>query len=162
MTKYIPPHARNFQEKKTENVLEEINFPELIDTKKREKCNLDFASILKGELEDEKKCNVKPGYVRLYFVENKIMKEWGPEDTRYREFKENEGLRQQKIINNMIKRWQNYRDEQNELYSDRSEFWNKASLLDITNDNDSDSDIDNYEEDYLEEISDTDSESEND
>ena len=56
----------------------------------------------------------------------------------------------------MIKRWQKYRDEQNDLYSDRSEFWNKASLLDITDDNESD--LDDYE-DYLDN---SESESDND
>ena len=35
---------------------------------------------------------------------------------------------------NMIERWQKFRDEQNELLSDSSPFWNMQSLLDFSDD----------------------------
>lgn len=155
MSKYIPPHCRNSKEQE-KYVLKENNFPALVDIKKSEDSTLNFACMLKGETEVTNKSNVKAGYVRLYFKGNKIMKEFGPEDSTYIEYKEDEIIRKQKIIINMIKRWQKYRDEQNDLYSDRSEFWNKASLLDITDDNESD--LDDYE-DYLDN---SESESDND
>jgi len=76
---------------------------------------------------------VEPGFIRWKY--NNKLQTWTREDGCMKEMEDNMNKHninmRQKKQKALIKRWQEYRDIQNELLTDRSPFWNTSCILSI-------------------------------
>lgn len=133
---------REIKEKTKEkfSILTEESFPSLNNEKIVKKENtLNFAGVAKHEekkSEKKKEKTVAPGWVVLSKDKktNKVIINYGPETENMKKIKVMNMKREQdkcnKIFNQMILRWQEYRDIDIEFLGDRSEFYGLPSLLD--------------------------------
>ena len=121
----------------------EEQFPTLGDNKNVPQQNMENPQItyknkIKAVFEKrrEKKKTIAPGIIQWSY--NETTNVWTRKEGcmhAVHEIKETEEYyKVLYAITNMIERWQKFRDEQNELLSDRSPFWNERSLLDFSDD----------------------------
>lgn len=145
--KYQDPAPWISTEKKTNiNRLDnsEEQFPTLGDGNPVPQQNMDCPEItyknkIKSLFEkrrEKKRTIVAPGIIQWSY--NDTTKAWTRKEGCMQEVYEiketEEYYRVLYDITNMIERWQKFRDEQNELLSDSSPFWNMQSLLDFSDD----------------------------
>ena len=95
------------------------------------------------EVEDEKENTIKEGWVRLIKYNNKIKIEYGPQKEKPIYYEEEFHDRAQRHLYHLVVRWQNERDDKNELLGDMSPYWNEPSLLEPL-----DEDLYDSEEEY--------------
>ena len=102
--------------------------------------NLDnsYANVSKPIVSvSKKKDEVKPGWVNINFVDNKINYKRNTQIKKtYDEIKTSNGLDdgQHCKLENMVLRWETYRNNENEMYGENSLFWHEKSLLDPLSD----------------------------
>lgn len=121
--------------------------------------NLDnsYANVAKPFVSVSKKQNqVKPGWVNINFVDNKINYTRNAENKNTEdEVKASNGLDDGQYckLENMVLRWETYRNNENEMYGESSLFWHEKSLLDPLSD-DCYSDTDESDESSIEAMDD--------
>ena len=120
--------------------------------------NVDFASLFKKK--EKKVCDVKRGWVKISRVNNKSVFKLGNKTKKYyiRKTDNTDADKKQAIIvnatfDNLVERWQNERDEMNEVMEDWSPYWNEKDLREPLSDNeyessDTEDDYDNNYNDY--------------
>ena len=100
----------------------------------------------------KKKDEVKPGWVNINFVDNKINYTRNTQNEKTDdEQKMTNGLDEDQHLKlkNMVLSWEMYRNNQNEMYGESSMFWHEKSLLDPLSD-DCYSDAEESEESSIE------------
>lgn len=147
-------NKNNFQNKNTKttktNVIPFSNnmqaFPSLSGTDNKKNNtnttsnNLDnsYANVAKPIVSVSKKKNqVKPGWVNINFVDNKINYTTNNQNKNTDdEVKHTNGLDEEQHckLKNMVLRWETYRNNENEMYGESSVFWHEKSLLDPLSD----------------------------
>ncbi len=173
-SKYIPPNKRrNGRKNKVDNNSfnnDTKNFPELSSSsysKSKENTkedSINFASLFKKK--EKKVYDVKPGWVKITRNNKKKVFKYGKSTKKYYINKtENmdedtkQALLINKTLNNLIERWQNERDEINDVFEQWSPYWNEKNLREPLSDNeyetsdeeqeyDNDTEYDEYDE-YL-------------
>lgn len=93
-----------------------------------------YANVTKPTLSVPKENDIKPGWVNINFVNNKIKYTRNPQYKNEKtnvEDKPMNGLdKDQKIkLDNIVMRWEAYRSLENEMYEEGSVFWHEKSLL---------------------------------
>ena len=104
----------------------------------------------------KKKDEVKPGWVNINFVDNKINYTRNTQNKKTDdEQKMTNGLddEQHCKLKNMVLRWETHRNNENEMYGESSVFWHEKSLLDPLSD-DCYSDTEESEESSIEAMDD--------
>ena len=104
----------------------------------------------------KKKDEVKPGWVNINFVDNKINYTRNTQNKKTDdEQKMTNGLddEQHWKLKNMVLRWETHRNNENEMYGESSVFWHEKSLLDPLSD-DCYSDTEESEESSIEAMDD--------
>jgi hypothetical protein len=174
--KYLPPNKRNGSKNNgsknnvDNNTFKNDNkyFPLLTSSSgskdkntnsmKTPNVNVDFASLFKKK--EKKVCDVKRGWVKISRVNNKSVFKSGNKTRKYyirKTDKIDEDKKQSVIVNatfnNLVERWQNDRDEMNEVMEDWSPYWNEKDLREPLSDNeyessDTEDDCDSYYNDY--------------
>tara|TARA_B100000902_G_scaffold287283_1_gene273452 strand:+ start:4894 stop:5610 length:717 start_codon:yes stop_codon:yes gene_type:complete len=167
-SKYIPPSKRQIKridrEKTFDNNIK--NFPLLNSSSKQKensninnssKTNMDFVSLFNKK--KSKKSDVKRGWVKLSRVNNKTVFKEGGSTNKYRirnmkniDENKNQNVIIKETFNNLIERWQNERDEMNEVMEQWSPYWNIKDLREPLSDNEyetSENDED-YENEFTE------------
>ena len=140
---YVPPHKRNttnlFRNKQPKFTLVHAAFPELNTSTLVEETTMNFKEKIEQELPKIYKSNkdVEPGFIRWKY--NNKLQTWTRKDGCMKETEDNMRehdlfIQQEKQIA-LINRWQDYRDIQNELLTDRSPFWNMPHILSNTEEN---------------------------
>tara|TARA_Y100000741_G_scaffold364882_1_gene357506 strand:+ start:1338 stop:1994 length:657 start_codon:yes stop_codon:yes gene_type:complete len=116
-----------------------------------------YANVAKPFVPVSKKQNqVKPGWVNINFVDNKINYTRNTENKKPDvEVKTSNGLDEEQHckLKNMVLRWETYRNNENEMYGESSVFWHEKSLLDPLSD-DCYSDTDDSDESSIEAMDD--------
>ena len=116
-------------------------FPELAtrDVKTRE-TNMNFANAAKPVI-TKKEEEVKKGWVKITKHNNKIKYTYNSSDKLEEKTKEphienTNGLdyEQQNKLHEIVMRWEEYRNNQNEMYEEASPYWHEKSLLDPLSD----------------------------
>ena len=118
-------------------------FPELatLDVKTRE-TNMNFANAAKPVIAKKEK-EVKKGWVKITKHNNKIKYTYNssekPEEKpkeSHIETEETVGLdyKQQNKLQELVMKWEDYRNDQNEMYEETSPYWHEKSLLDPLSD----------------------------
>ena len=103
---------------------------------------LNFAKAAKPIINDSvKKEDVKEGWVKInYGANNKIKYTYSKKDKKLpinsNNLTTNKGMddEQYNMLENMVIRWEEYREHQNQMYEERSPFWNEKSLLEPLSD----------------------------
>ena len=171
--KYVPPNKRNGSKNNVDNnTFKNDNkyFPLLTscsgskdkntNSMKSPNVNMDvdFASLFKKK--EKKVCDVKRGWVKISRVNNKSVFKLGNKTRKYyiRKTENTDADKKQAIIvnatfDNLVERWQNERDEMNEVMEDWSPYWNEKDLREPLSDNeyessDTEDDYDNNYNDY--------------
>ena len=113
--------------------------------------DVDFASLFKKK--EKKICDVKRGWVKISRVNNKSVFKLGNKTRKYyiRKTENTDADKKQAIIvnatfDNLVERWQNERDEMNEVMEDWSPYWNEKDLREPLSDNEYESS--DTEDDY--------------
>ena len=102
---------------------------------------------------------LKRGWVKISKVNNKTVFKYGKKTRKYIRKTDNMNEDEKYAIivnatfNNLVERWQNERDEMNEVMEDWSPYWNEKDLREPLSDNeyestDSEDDYDNDYDDY--------------
>ena len=177
--KYIPPNKRrNGSKNNVDNNTfnnDTKNFPELSSSsysKSKENTkedSINFASLFKKK--EKKVYDVKPGWVKITRNNNKKVFKYGKPTKKYcinntenMDEDTKQALLINKTLNNLIERWQNERDEKNDVFEQWSPYWNEKDLREPLSDNEYetsdeeqeyDNDITEYDE-YDEYLSDYD------
>jgi len=135
--KYLPPNKRN-NENESNIIINNKNFPELVSNTKNiinKNSNIDFASLFRKK--EKKIQKVKPGWVKISKINNQTLFEYGKQKVQTKTI--DEETEQKILINitldNLIERWQNERDELNEVLGDSSPYWNERNLREPLSDN---------------------------
>lgn len=136
------------------------NFPSILSENKIKNIEQNNEGSYKEKIkilfENRKKQNetLKPGMIQWKY--NKKENTWTERRGCMRDIELKEKIecynRINRRIDNMISKWQKYRDDQNELLLDRSPFWNEPSLHDPVIDDYDDYDYYDYyedDEDYI-------------
>ena len=164
--KYVPPNKRNGSKNNVDNnTFKNDNkyFPLLTscsgskdkntNSMKSPNVNMDvdFASLFKKK--EKKICDVKRGWVKISRVNNKSVFKLGNKTRKYyiRKTENTDADKKQAIIvnatfDNLVERWQNERDEMNEVMEDWSPYWNEKDLREPLSDNEYESS--DAEDDY--------------
>ena len=134
---YLPPNKRN-NENESNIIINNKNFPELVSNTKNiinKNSNIDFASLFRKK--EKKIQKVKPGWVKISKINNQTLFEYGKQKVQTKTI--DEETEQKNLINitldNLIERWQNERDELNEVLGDSSPYWNERNLREPLSDN---------------------------
>lgn len=168
--KYIPPNKRNNKKNVNNNSFsnDKKNFPILTSSynlknkttnntnltpESEPKSNMNFASLFKKK-KDKKKYDVKPGWVKISKVNNKNVYKYGRVARNYYNFDNNNKMQNEVItntFNNLIERWQNEREELNEVFEQWSPYWNEKDLREPLSDNEYESSVndEDYENDSM-------------
>lgn len=118
-------------------------FPELAtrDVKTRE-TNMNFVNAAKPVI-TKKEEEVRKGWVNITKHNNKIKYTYNSSDKSEEKTKEPHveieetnclDYEQQNKLQEIVIRWEDYRNEQNEMYEEASPFWHEKSLLDPLSD----------------------------
>jgi len=162
--KYVPPNKRNGSKNNVDNnTFKNDNkyFPLLTSSSGSKdnnsnsmnlpNVNIDFASLFKKK--EKKVCDVKRGWVKISRVNNKSVFKLGNKTRKYyiRKTDNMDEDKKQAIIvkatfDNLVERWQNERDEMNEVMEDWSPYWNEKDLREPLSDNEYESS--DTEDDY--------------
>ncbi len=166
--KYVPPNMRNGRKNNVHNntFKNDIKHFPLLTSYSSSKdnntnnmnspnLNMNFSSLFKKK--EKKVCDVKQGWVKISRVNNKSEFKFGKKTRKYYIRKTDnidEDKKQAIIVNatfdNLVERWQNERDEMNEVLEEWSPYWNKKDLREPLSDNeyessDTEDDYDNNE-----------------
>jgi hypothetical protein len=169
--KYVPPNKRNGSKRNVDNNTfknDNKHFPLLTSSSESKdknsnsmnspNVNVDFSSLFKKK--EKKVCDVKRGWVKISRVNNKSVFKLGNKTRKYyiRKTNNTDADKKQAIIvnatfDNLVERWQNERDEMNEVMEDWSPYWNEKDLREPLSDNeyessDTEDDYDNNYNDY--------------
>ncbi len=114
---------RNSKLKKEIKVNDETEFPDLSRSIVKEKLILDYKNM--KEIEEQKE-KVKEGWVKIYYKDNKIVKEYGkvPHTKIKKKQEKNYQNEVQEVIKSMITRWE-YEDKLKENEIDYYYYYNK-------------------------------------
>ena len=149
-------------------------FPELstkeITTNETNSTHMNYAEVTKPVKCTIEKNEVQEGWVKMSLVNNKFVYSKNKNDVKREMDIRNiqipliNGLdnNQQNQLQDMVMRWENYRNNENEMYEEMSPFWHEKSLLDPLSDDcysessdideSSDEDIDEELEEYYDEL----------
>ena len=112
---------KNMFRKESDFVNRKMDFPELAPTVKQEETTLDYKNLKHIEKEEDKN-KIPDGWVKLYYKNGKIVKEYGRiwnAKPKYRE-SATEGFT--RVIGIMRERWEQH-NEDNELEIDYDYYW---------------------------------------
>ena len=152
--KYIPPNKRKNRKNNNTFNNDTKNFPELSssscsNSKSKKNIeqdsinippNINFASLFKKK--EKKVYDVKPGWVKITRNNNKNVFKYGKSTKKYNINKrENidedtkKNILINKTLNNLTERWQNERDEINDVLEQWSPYWDEKDLREPLSDN---------------------------
>lgn len=107
--------------RKDEFVNKKMDFPELAPATKQETTVLDYKNLKHIEKEEDKN-KIPDGWVKLYYKNGKIVKEYGRVWKPKPKYIETADEAFARVIGNMRERWEKYNEEQ-ELEIDYDFYW---------------------------------------
>lgn len=112
---------KNLFRKKDDFVNKKMDFPELAPTTNKETTALDYKNLKHIEKEEDKN-KIPDGWVKLYYKNGKIVKEYGRVWRAKPKYIETSDEAFTRVIGNMRERWEKY-NEQQELEVDYDFYW---------------------------------------
>jgi hypothetical protein len=112
---------KNLFRKKDDFVNRKMDFPELAPTTNKETTALDYKNLKHIEKEEDEK-KVPDGWIKLYYKNGKIVKEYGRVWRAKPKYIETPDEAFTRVIGNMRERWEKYNEEQ-ELEVDYDFYW---------------------------------------
>ena len=123
---------KNLFRKEGEFVNKKMDFPELAPTTIQEKTALDYKNLKHIEKEEDKN-KIPDGWVKLYYKNGRIVKEYGRIWTRKPKYIESPEEGFTRVIGIMRERWEKY-NEDNDLEVDYDFYWDKNEYEEESND----------------------------
>lgn len=123
---------KNLFRKEGEFVNRKMDFPELAPTTIQEKTALDYKNLKHIEKEEDKN-KIPDGWVKLYYKNGKIVKEYGRIWKPKPKYIESPDESFTRVIGTLREKWEKY-NEDNDLEVDYDFYWDKNEYEEETND----------------------------